>query len=335
MNHIKTNTLVVGQGLAGTLVAYNLYLHKIPFLVIDPGLANTCSRIAAGMFTPVSGRRKTIHPLVARQILLATDTYKAIGVLTGSNILHLQNIYQVFTSAPEQNDLFAKSMDAGFAKYIIANPVAAANIKHGFGACEITCSGWVDCGLLIESFARWLKTNNALIQAAFLHKDLQHGKGGMRYQGISFKNIIFCEGYQAIDNPFFTNQSLIPCKGDILTIMSEDGPPGRIIKKDGIYLIATGQKKFKAGATYQWNNSKPGPEEAAKKLIELKLAAMLENKFTITDHQSAIRPTTKNREVIAKQHPDHAGMYLLNGLGTKGVLQGPWWAEQLLLAVSF
>ena len=71
----NNNTLVVGQGIAGTLVAYMLYLNKIPFTVMDTGDANSSSRIAAGMFTPISGKRKTIHPLVSEQIRYAIKIY--------------------------------------------------------------------------------------------------------------------------------------------------------------------------------------------------------------------------------------------------------------------
>src|SRR6188768_1399398 len=101
----KTNTIVVGQGIAGSLVAYMLHLHKVPFIVIDPGLSNTCSRIAAGMFTPVTGKRKTIHPMVPVQIPFATGIYQDIGRLLGTNILHLVNILELYRSLADERDL--------------------------------------------------------------------------------------------------------------------------------------------------------------------------------------------------------------------------------------
>ncbi|MEP7107335.1 MAG: FAD-binding oxidoreductase [Ferruginibacter sp.] len=326
----KTNTLVIGQGIAGTLVALMLHMNKIPFIVIDPGYVNTASRIAAGMFTPISGKRKTIHPIVLKQILFAIKIYQEMELLLGTTFLHLHNIYQVHNSVKEQNNLVRKSFNVDFGKYILTDPVALPCIIQEMGAFEITHSGWVDCGSLINGFARWLKQNDALMEAEFSYEDLEPGKGRMKYQGMEFSNIIFCEGYQAINNPFFKKENIIPCKGDILKIRYDNLPIDRIIKKNGIYLIPEGNNIFKAGSTYQWNNNTIHQDETSKKLIESKLDRMLENKFTTIDHQSGIRPTTQNREVIAKQHSEHRGMFMLNGLGTKGVLQGPWWAKHVV-----
>ncbi|MBC7889311.1 MAG: FAD-binding oxidoreductase [Ferruginibacter sp.] len=326
----KINTLVVGQGIAGTLVAFMLHRHKIPFMVIDPGETNTSSRIAAGMFTPVSGKRKTIHPDVLLQIPFAIKICREIEQLLGAAILHLHNIYQVFNSVTEKNDLLSKSATAEFEKYILFNPPALPNIKQETGACEITHSGWVDCGLLITRFAEWLKQNEALTEAAFVHQELETGNKLMEYHGMQFSKIIFCEGYGAIHNPFFHNQNIIPCKGDMLTILYDHPVTDRIVKKDGIYLIPAGNNLFRAGSTYGWNNNSTQPDESGKKLIEDRLDAMLENKYTTIDHRVAIRPTTQNREVIVRQHPKHTGMFMLNGLGTKGILQGPWWAKRVV-----
>jgi glycine oxidase len=326
----KTNTLIIGQGIAGSLVAYMLHLQKIPFIVIDPGYANTSSRIAAGMFTPISGKRKTIDPIVHQQIPYAIKIYKEIERLIGTSFLHLHNIYQVYNSVTEQNELMAKLANQDFVKYILINPNPLPNIKQGIGAFGITHSGWVDCELLINGFAQWLKKIDALIEAGFLYEDLQIGDEVMEYHGLEFNNIVFCEGFRAIDNPFFNKEKIIPCKGDALSILCDQPSSGRIVKKSGIYLIPSGNNVFKAGSTYHWNNSNTEPDEAGKKLIERQLDTILEKKYTTIDHKAAIRPTTQNRDVIAKQHHQHAGMFMLNGLGTKGVLQGPWWAKHLV-----
>ncbi len=98
-----------------------------------------------------------------------------------------------------------------------------------------------------------------------------------------------------------------------------------------------GDTTFKAGATYQWHDSATEPDENSKNEIEIKLNSLLENGYKIIDHLSGIRPTTQTRAVIAKQHAVYKNMFMLNGLGTKGIIQGPWWAnylvEKLLVSV--
>ncbi len=326
---INTNTLIIGQGLAGTLVAYSLYLQKIPFIVIDPVLENTSSRIAAGMFSPISGKRKTIDPVVLQQIPYAIKIYREIEQLLGSSFLHLPAVYQVYNGEREKKDILDKLVNPDFSKFITINPYPLPNIRQPFGAWELSHSGWVDCELLISSFNHWLKQNDLLISAEFVYDKLEILNERMEYEGLVFRNIVFCEGYQAVNNPFFKQELIIPCKGDVLTIEYNNLVTESIIKKGGIYLIPAGNGLFKAGATYQWNNDNEQPEGPEKLIIEEQLDAMLEDKYTTILHKAAIRPTTKNREVIAKKHPGHAHMFMLNGLGTKGVLRGPWWAKKV------
>lgn len=325
----KINTVVVGQGIAGSLLAFMLHQKNIPFLLIDQSSQSTASQIAAGMFTPLSGKRKTIHPLSLQQIPFAINIYKEISKLIGYNILHLTNIYQLFDSVEEQSQLQSKYLEPSFAPYVKSISKYLPGTNNNNGAYEVTHSGWVNCEYWMRYFKIWLKNNGRLLEAKFVYPDLQINEDKMEYNGIEFINIFFCEGYKAISNPFF-NEIIIPCKGDVLTITSDHFTTNQIIKKNGIYLVPFESNSFKAGATYQWNNDSETPEEASKLLIEGELKNMLFHPFQVIKHQSAIRPTTQNREVIIKQHQYHKGMYMFNGLGTKGVLQGPWWADRIV-----
>jgi glycine/D-amino acid oxidase-like deaminating enzyme len=325
----KVNAVIVGQGIAGSLLAFMLHRKKIPFLLIDQSSLSSASQIAAGMFAPLSGKRKTIHPLSLQQIPFAINIYKEISKLIGYNILHLTNIYQLFDSVEEQSQLQSKCLEPSFAPYIKSISKYLSGTNSNYGAYEVTHSGWVNCDYWMKFFKIWLKKNGRLLEAKFVHQNLQIKEDRMEYNGIEFENIFFCEGYKAINNPFF-NEIIIPCKGDVLTIASEYFTTDQIVKKNGIYLVPIESNSFKAGATYQWNNDSETAEEASKLLIEGELKNMLLNPFKVINHQSAIRPTTQNREVVIKQHQHHKGMYMFNGLGTKGVLQGPWWADRIV-----
>src|SRR5438045_5921320 len=114
----------------------------------------------------------------------------------------------------------------------------------------------------------------------------------MEYHGIRFNNIVFCEGYMANNNPFFKDDKIIPCKGDILTITCDHLSRGHVIKKDGIYIIPATENIFRVGSTYRWNNDTIQPDEQSRKQIEVKLDDILQDKYTVINHQSGIRPTT-------------------------------------------
>ena len=304
----KTNTLVVGQGIAGSVVAFMLYCKSIPFLVIDPAAVNSSSHVAAGMFTPISGKRKTMQAITLQQIPFAINVYKEIEKLLGTQLLHLSNIYQVFTSAGERDELMLRAGNDDFAKFINKFPELLPDIKQENGAIEISCSGWVDCAGFINSFRAWLKGSGRLIEGSFIYDDLIMDTSMMQYGQIQFDNIIFCEGYRGIDNPYFKEENIIPCSGDVLTIRYRDLPVNKIIKKSGIYLVPLGNQTFRAGATYHWRNNNEIPGEQGRRELEQKLDDMLKVKYIVTDHKTGIRPTTINREVISKQHPVYKNM---------------------------
>jgi flavin-dependent dehydrogenase len=53
--------LIVGQGLAGTALAWRLWERGVPFVVVDRDEAVTCSKIAAGLVTPITGMRLNLN----------------------------------------------------------------------------------------------------------------------------------------------------------------------------------------------------------------------------------------------------------------------------------
>ena len=49
--------LIIGQGLAGTALAWRLHERGVPFVIVDREEPVTCSKVAAGLITPVTGMR--------------------------------------------------------------------------------------------------------------------------------------------------------------------------------------------------------------------------------------------------------------------------------------
>ena len=52
--------------------------------------------------------------------------------------------------------------------------------------------------------------------------------------------------------------------------------------------------------------------------------------FEIIDHQAGIRPTVKDRRPLLGVHPAHHQLAIFNGMGTKGVMLAPYFANHLV-----
>jgi glycine/D-amino acid oxidase-like deaminating enzyme len=320
--------LIIGQGIAGTLLAHELIKANKRILVIDENKESTSSKIAAGMFTPISGKRMSKTPDAEMLIETALSCYSELEIVLGCKLLHRQPVYQLFGSVKEQNDLGSRMDDQGFSKYINLYPLREPNLKTPFGAFEIEGTGWVHTRLLIDRFAVFLLHKQYLLLEKFEHGLLHRKDGLWHYKNVSAQKIIFCEGYRNIHNPYFRELEFALCKGEVLTIECAGLCEDKIIKK-GIYLVHLGNKRYKAGATYEWDDLSEDTTEQGRSFLRNKLDELLEAPYEVIKHEASVRPCTNDRKAILGEHPHHRQMYIFNGLGTKGVLQGPALAGQM------
>ena len=54
----------------------------------------------------------------------------------------------------------------------------------------------------------------------------------------------------------------------------------------------------------------------------------------IHEHKAGVRPTMKDYEPVVGCHPDHPDVFVINGLGSKGVLRAPTIATELLSLID-
>ncbi|MEZ5430497.1 MAG: FAD-dependent oxidoreductase [Verrucomicrobiales bacterium] len=83
---MRIEALIVGQGLAGTALAWELRRRGISFLIVDPAAPTGCSRAAAGILTPLAGQRLAPSWRLEEALPLARQTYDEVAQVTGSNI---------------------------------------------------------------------------------------------------------------------------------------------------------------------------------------------------------------------------------------------------------
>lgn len=321
--------LIVGQGLAGSLLAWELHLKGISFAVVDEGLAVTSSRIAAGMFNPINTKRFTVTPDAEKAIGDALELYRSMERELGISIVEMRNIYNVFGNVKEGNDYTLKADDPFFQQYTNPHPVAEDHVIQPFGAFEVGLSGRVDVRKMLDAIRVFIAERYLLLEETFDYNLLIHGNGHWNYKDIAAQQVVFCEGHKANLNPFFPDINIVPCKGDVLEIDAPGFNPSRVVKK-GIYLVPLGEGKFKAGSTYKWHNADEQAHEADKAELAQKISELMDVPFTVTSHQTAIRPTTRTRETFIKTHPEHPTLHAINGLGTKGVINGVGFVKAFL-----
>ncbi|MGZ3929944.1 MAG: FAD-dependent oxidoreductase, partial [Bacteroidia bacterium] len=64
--------------------------------------------------------------------------------------------------------------------------------------------------------------------------------------------------------------------------------------------------------------------------LEKKLQHITTEFYEVKDHRAGVRPSVIDRRPVIGAHPQHRNMYVFNGMGTKGVMLAPYFAEQLI-----
>ena len=114
----KVDFIIVGQGLAGSILTYVLLKNGKTVHVFDDNKKHSSSRVAAGLYNPITGRKMVKTWNAERLFPLIEPFYRDIELTLRRRFLHPVKIYRPFLSIAEQNEWQAKSADPSFAPYI-------------------------------------------------------------------------------------------------------------------------------------------------------------------------------------------------------------------------
>lgn len=321
--------IVVGSGLAGIAFCEELRKHNRSFVVFDDG-SQVSSRVGGGMYNPVILKRFTPVWRAAEQLAVLGGFYKALEDRLGERFNTPLRLLRRFVSVEEQNKWFEaadKPLLAPFMSTTIDHrKIEGVNAEYGFG--EVLNAGWVYTGLLQEKFMEELDREGRLYDEAFAYEGLEWTDTGVFYDGLSAKHVVFCEGFGLHKNPYFNYLPLNGTKGEVLEVHIPGLEIDHILKSSA-FLLPLGDNRYKVGATYKWEDKTNTPTEASRLELTEKLERFLELPYRVTAHLAGIRPTVADRRPLVGSHPELPSIHVFNGLGSRGVMIGPWAAPYL------
>lgn len=331
-SQIKGQILIVGQGIAGTLLAYFFYKNKQPFKVIDKFFPGASSNIAAGIINPITGRRMVKSWRFDELYSFAKKTYHELNSFLDVKVFEEKNILRALNTIFEENEWDRRSGFEENKAYFLQNPdlVDYENKLlpvHAWG--ELTGAARVNFPLLNGTFRQFLKTNQLLIEDTFDFEKLSFQEEQTIYNGASFDKIIFCEGAKGKQNPYFNYLPFAPTKGEILKITIKDWPLKKLIK-NSIYIAGVEKDLCWVGTTNSFKLDDPYPTPDNLLYLKNKLNQAIDIPYKVVAHQAAIRPTIADKRPLIGQHPKFRSLYIFNGLGTKGASLGPFFANQFV-----
>ena len=326
---MNVDYIIVGLGLAGLAFAEVLERNDKSFVVFEDDSQNS-SLVAGGVYNPVILKRFTPVWDALDQLKVAIPFYKSLEEKLSVQFDYPIDIYRIFTSVEEQNNWFNACDKPFFEAYMIAEVVKNTNshIHAPFGYGRITNTGKIDTKALLEAYRSYLVGKGQLINESFDYSLLELQNEAVSYKNINANQLVFCEGYGVVKNPYFKNIPLKEAKGELLTIHAPDLKFDFIVKSS-IFIMPLGNDYYKIGATFNWTDKTLNPTEEAKEELLSKLDKIISVPYKVVEQSAGIRPTVKDRRPILGRHSQYKQLSILNGLGTRGVMLVPKLAKQL------
>ena len=352
--------IIVGQGIAGSILAYLLRGNGQKVVVIDQNTEESLSssKIAAGVINPITGRRFVKSWHVDTLLSSAKQTYQALEKVLNIPIWHERRLIRTLTNAEEENNFLLRRSYPDYQMYCGESHVSLAEFEgdsfkrnpsvfHDFYAFAETKNGaQVNLPLLISKLRTYFIDNQIFMNEKFSFNDLAIEENTVIYKNIKAKKIIFAEGASAIQNPYFSWLPFNLDKGELLLVRISDLNLTAIFKHkisivplhdlkntaenaqntEGSYF----ENLYWVGATNAWHFEHDLPTEVHKQLILNELREILNCPFEVVAHHAAIRPTVRDRRPFIGQHPQFPVLGIFNGFGTKGASLVPFFAGQFV-----
>lgn len=325
--------IIVGQGLAGSAVALQLLKRNKKILVIDAAHSNSPSRVAIGMFNPITGRNSVKTWMADQLFPYLHSFYKSAELQTQQRFFYTIPLYRPFSSIEEQNEWMGRSSDPSYQEYIDAIFTQSWHplVKDHFGGLLLKQCGYLDTITYLDAVRELIRTRGILFDELFNDELLALEKTGVYYKGYHARHIIFCQGLESTN--WFKWVPVLPLKGEIVGIQSDHTE--NIIVNRGVYVVPVNQKgRWRVGATYSLTDHVRGTTELARSELATKLNELITFSYTILGQEWGLRPTMHDRRPVMGNHPEHKVLHIFNGMGPKGVSLAPYFSDILVQSIE-
>ena len=334
---MEVDYIIVGQGLSGSFLSWNLLKAGKKVLVINDVQPYTASKVASGVINPVTGRRIVSTWMIDILLPFALEAYTNLGNDIGIELISQKNIID-FHPTPQMKLAFAERqpVEEKYLRYPANEQGLKEYFNFNFGAGEINPCYLIDVHLLLNGWREKLIENGSLWEETFDLNQLTTPNSYLTtydlplstYKNVSSQKVIFCDGTKGFDSPFFNLLPYAKNKGEAV-IVEIDGLPRTNIFKQGLSLVPWKENLWWVGSTYEWDFKDLLPSTAFREKVEDLLKFWIKLPYKIVDHIAAERPANMERRPFVGFHPAHPNMGILNGMGTKGCSLAPYFAHQL------
>lgn len=323
---------IIGGGLAGCILGYTLSeKYNQSVFLVDDGHLRSASKVAAGIFNPITGKRMVKTWMADDIFPYMIDFYKDIEIKLGAKFLNFDHVLKPFDTISEQNEWSAKTAESYYGDFIRlkqSNTYFNQLVEFELGGIEIQKSGWLDCISFMECIKKYFVSKQRYVKGKYLSESNTIESENLNFQIPADDIIVNCTGFQAASHPLWKELPWQLAKGEVITIFSP--LELKSILNKSVFVCPTSiQNEYKVGATYVWNDISNLVTTEGIDELKSKLKEFAKFEFNLIKSEAEVRPTVKNRKPFLGNHPNYQNQYIFNGFGSKTVSMGPYFANEL------
>ncbi|TWT55806.1 bifunctional tRNA (mnm(5)s(2)U34)-methyltransferase/FAD-dependent cmnm(5)s(2)U34 oxidoreductase [Thalassoglobus neptunius] len=329
----NVDAIIVGQGLAGTTLAWTLLEAGLDFVVLDGKSRTSASEVAAGLMTPITGRCFAFHPEWDDNWRIASRFYRSIEKrINTPRFFHHVPMTRLFRSDSEALEFHSKA-ESRLRGAVSCEPATddPRLIRDFHGGFQMP-GGQLNVPEYLSRSRDWFQQSNRFLPVNVeLNTPLtiREGRVQLCELDLSARWIVYCTGFVPSPAEFLSPIQFNPARGEILDLEPAEISLSQVIHR-GIWIAPQPLDAIRVGATYEWNDLSDVPTPEGRQWLLNRLAEFFAPETKVIGQQAAIRPTMHDFHPVVGIHPHLPNVGVLNGLGSKGSLTAPRLAQALV-----
>ncbi len=315
---------IIGQGLAGSLLALHMKAMDVPFVVQDIARPGCATSVAPGIVNPLAGRN-FLPPKYVDDLF--EQLYNAMGLVEkalGQSIWTPCPILRVFSDPTQIDKLESSLRKQDSAKFVSDRHEANCfpYLNDDFGSFVTKQSGWANLPIFKSRMRQMLNEAGLLLEEEWRPESSPSSAGK--------ELVIFCEGWHSEHNPAWSFIPHNPAKGEMIVVRFEEPIPRDRIYNQSCWAQPIGDDAWRVGATYSWSAFDSEPTLDGAEQLQENLSLLTPIPFHVEDQMAGVRPIVDDYKPVVGRHPERKDWFILNAMGSKGVLQTPTAVQDLV-----
>lgn len=327
---MQVDYLIVGQGIAGSMLAYSLLERGKSVLVVDRGAATSTSAVSLAMLNPVLGRRLNLAWRGEVLLPYAKKMYGRLEKKFDRRFLRELNVVRLFADERQRKRWLKQQTIPDIQKFVVCELNGDEYpdlLDFAHGGVEFTGAFCLDAAALLQALRADLRTRGVLTEQRLLHTDLQLTANGAVWQDVAAGEVVFCEGHHSARNPWFSWLPWTLSKGEWLRVRIPELEIDKLINPN-FFIVPEGDCVYRLGATFDWDRSDTVLSEDGRDQLLKKLARVVRHPVEVLEQFAGIRPALRDRKPVMGCHPAHGQLAIFGGMGGKGFSFSPYYADR-------